>query len=236
MDYVNTSDTKYINISNMKLLSLPLILRFENLQIFSCDGNLLTSIPALPENLKELYCSNNFLEKLPPLNKNLEILYCYKNSLTELPELDKLINLKKIACGYNKLTKLPNLPKNLINLYCHNNKITILPYLPSKLKELSCCNNNLSYLPLLPEKLFFIGCSNNPIYYIINANNSQFIKNNVKKLIKFLTLFYCLKFKKKFNQWLLKSQEKAIKKKYHPSNLISYLDDNSELDQFLENW
>ena len=53
----------------------------------------------------------------------------------------------------------------------------------------------------------------------------------------FLYLYYSLKFKKKFlNLLWVKIREPQIIKKYHPNNLIKKLQEDINLDAFLDNW
>jgi len=49
-------------------------------------------------------------------------------------------------------------------------------------------------------------------------------------------MYYHLKFKKNFIKWLWKSKEKKIIEKYHPKYLLENLEDNTDLDEFLNNW
>jgi hypothetical protein len=52
----------------------------------------------------------------------------------------------------------------------------------------------------------------------------------------FRYIYYCLKFKNKLKKWLLKSSEKQIIKKYHPSKINELLNigiDIDDLDSYL---
>ena len=109
------------------------------------------------------------------------------------------------------MASLPVLPKNLGLLYCYNNKLTSLPFLPKKLKQL----------------LFH----DNPIHEIINKNNINKIKINIKIWNNFRHLYYCLKYKTRF----LKMMESIIKKRYHPSYLYD-LTEEDDLDEKLGEW
>jgi hypothetical protein len=119
--------------------------------------------------------------------------------------------------------------------------------LNKNLEELSCPNNQLTSLPPLNEKLGYLHWDKNPIYYllisIINLDGKLNLKNDLKKLNKILkiinkfrNMYYQLKFKKHFIKWLWKSRERYIAEKYHPKYLLENLDENTDLDEFLNNW
>jgi Leucine-rich repeat (LRR) protein len=119
--YLNSlsEDILDLNISCLRIKSLPNLTRFKNLKTLDCSNNKLNLLPTLPQNLKTLYCSNNKLTLLPTLPQNLKTLNCHNN----------------------KLTLLPTLPQNLKTLYCHNNKLTLLPTLLENLEILGYSNN-----------------------------------------------------------------------------------------------
>ena len=221
--YLNSlpDDTSVIDVSNKGLKNLPDLSRFKN--------------------LIKLDCSVNQLISLPPLNEKLEILCCYNNRLTSIPPLNK--NLKKLDCSSNLyLTSLPPLNENLEHLSCRHNRLTSLPQLNENLEHLDCVDNKLTSLPQLNKFLRYIGFKYNPIYNILsdllyNFNNpytNQILQ--IKKLNKFRSLYYQLKFKKHFIKWLWKSREKQIMEKYHPKYLLENLQENTDLDEFLNNW
>jgi hypothetical protein len=60
------------------------------------------------------------------------------------------------------------------------------------------------------------------------------LKNTVEILNRFKNLYYCLKFKIKFIQWFLRSQEKKIMSKNHPTKIVELLDNVSYWDQCME--
>ena len=191
----------------------------------SIDSRDITVVPDLTrfKKLKELYCGFNKLTSLPTtLPESLEILFCSYNQLTSLPDLKNLKNLKELNCSDNQLNSLPNtLPESLETLYCFDNKLT--------------------YLPNLPEKTIYIYYPNNPIYNILNVdikNNSLFkVKKNIKIVNNFRHLYYSLKLKKQLRKWLWENiREKKIMNKYHPNYLLENLEDNTDLDEFLNNW
>ena len=187
-----------------------------------------TYLNSLPDDTTVINVSNKGLKNLPDLSrfKNLIKLYCSNNQLTSLPPLNK--NLKILYCDINFLTSLPPLNENLEILYCYNNRLTSIPQLNENLKQLYCFYN--------------ISFKYNPIYNILsdllyNFNNpytNQILQ--IKKLNKFRSLYYQLKFKKHFIKWLWKSREKQIEEKYHPKYLLENLDENTDLDEFLNNW
>jgi hypothetical protein len=79
---------------------------------------------------------------------------------------------------------------------------------------------------------------NNPICNILDIDNNSLIevKENIKKLNNIRHFHYSLQFKKQFIKWLWKSREKKIMEKYHPNYLLENLQENTDLDEFLNNW
>jgi len=239
---------KYLNCLNNQLTYLPDLP--STLKQLSCYNNQLTSFPLLPSTLTVLDCHNNQLTSLPPLPSTLKYLNCSDNQLAYLPSVAASTTLKEIWCSDNQLTCLPLLPSKLEILYCHNNKLTCLPLLPSKLEMLNCENNQLRYLPSLPSRLEMFKFYNNSFldYYIkdddcmsMKTYNTQ-LRKEIKIIKKFRELFYTLKYKKKFIDFLwFHVREPKIKNKYHPSNLMKLLEGKEEstldeLDELLEKW
>jgi Leucine-rich repeat (LRR) protein len=170
----------------------------------------------LPEKLTELECNHNLLNYLPKLPETLELLYCY----------------------YNQLTSLPNLPETLQVLYCHINQLTSLPKLPEILKELYCKNNKLTCLPNLPKILYYFIFNNNPIYKIIGDNDLNIVRHEIERINCFRELYYCIKYKNKFREWLwVKVREPLVMKLYNPEYLMNNLkDEETDLDEVLKGW
>lgn len=105
-----------------------------------------------------------------------------------------------------------------------------LPPLNENLQKLYCYNNQLISLQLLNKNLKELYYYNNPINEIINTENITqnigftLINIKIQKLNNFRHLYYCLKFKKQFRNWLwIKVREPFIMKKYHPKYLIKNL-------------
>jgi Leucine-rich repeat (LRR) protein len=135
------------------------------------------------------------------------------------------------------LISLPPLPENLKRLFCNTNKLISLPPLPKKLEILYCFYNQLTSLPPLNEELEELYCENNPISEIINGNNIGVIKKQIQTINNFRHLHYSLKFKKQFRHLLwVKVREPKIMKKYHPDYLLENLQEDADLDAFLDNW
>ena len=246
--YLNSlpEDRRILTIECIGITILPNLSRFKNLKELYCSNNKLTSLPiTLPQSLEILYCSNNKLTSLPDLTTltNLKTFYCNKNKLTSLPTTLPE-SLRTLYCCDNKLTALPDLTRltNLKELNCSDNKLTYLPTtLPESLETLFCSDNKLTYLPILPEKTIYLFYLSNPVYNILNVdirNNSLFkVKKNIKILNNFRYLFYSLKFKKQLRKWLWeKVREKNIMEKYDPNYLLNNLEENTDLDEFLNNW
>jgi hypothetical protein len=83
-------------------------------------------------------------------------------------------------------------------------------------------------------KLKIISYNNNPICEIIG------IKAPIKQLNilnKFRYLYYSLKFKKRFRDWLwVRIREPKIRERYSYDYLVKNLHENTDLDELLENW
>lgn len=198
----------------------------------------------LPDTTTEINVSSRNLTYLPDLSRfyKLEILSCSYNQLTELPPLNP--SLTKLFCSGNRLTRLPPINPNLNTLYCFSNYLTYLPLLNDKLEMLFCTGNKLKSMPLLNDKLEILYFANNPIYDVVafKITNIVHIKKNVQTLHKFKYLFYLLKFKNKFRDWLwVKVREPKIKEYYSPANLLKLLsgideDDYDQFDNVVSNW
>jgi Leucine-rich repeat (LRR) protein len=119
--------------------------------------------------------------------------------------------------------------------------LTLLPTLNVSLEILNCSNNQLTTLPNLNLGLQELYYYNNPIYKIIDGNNLFIVNNKIQILHKFCHLYYSLKFKKQFRDFLWKKiREPQIIQKYHPSYLNKLLIDDAEgtedLDMVLNSW
>jgi Leucine-rich repeat (LRR) protein len=228
----------------------------DSLTYLNCDYNQLTSLTELPKNLIQLRCNYNQLTSLQELPDSLTCLNCHHNQLTSLPELPN--SLKVLNCDYNQLTSLPELPEKLERLDCHYNQLTSLPELPENLIRLECGYNQLTSLPDL-KNMRYIELFGNPIYdYVCSLEmiendyniiegiivdggyDINTIKPNVKILNKFRFLYYSLKFKNKFRDWLWKKvREPKIQQQYHPSRLAELLkhEDIDDIDEEkFNNW
>jgi len=227
-----------IDFNGKDVYYLPNIDRFTNLQHLYCDNNYLISLPRLPESLRILSCLHNKLNSLPPLPSNLKQLYCSYNPLTSLPTLPE--SLQYLYCDNSKIISLPELPSNLLHLYITNNQLTSLPLLPSNLRNLHCSHNKLNSMPTLPETMESFGFLFNPIWQmrLINTNDLIIAKQQIKTLNSFRYLYYSLKYKRQFRNWLwVKVRNPKIMQKYHPNYLIQNLiDENTDLDTVLNNW
>ena len=175
------------------------------------------------------------MTSLPSLNKNLQVLYCHNNNLTSLLCLNE--NLRELNCSDNDLTSLPYLNENLEELYCNNNQLTSLPSLNKNLQILYCWDNQLTSLPYLNKNLHEIHFNNNPICEIIDIEIEKDICNKqIQTLNNFRHLYWCLKFKKQLNKWLWeKIREPKIMKQYHPNYLFKNLQEDTDLNKFLNN-
>lgn len=228
--YLNSlsEDTEVIDVSYKNLTYLPDLSRFKNLKELNCSHNQLTYLPPLNKGLNKLFCEFNYLTYLPILNEELEKLYCSYNQLTSIPILNE--NLKTIKCSYNRLLYLPALNENLKLIDCSQNKLISLPTLNKKIKLFIFYNNQIH--TIIKEFGYRIG------YKIgLYIDDIEVTKKIINTLNNFRYSYYCLKFKRKFRDWLwLKVREIKIRNKYHPKYLLKYLDENNDLDKFLNDW
>jgi hypothetical protein len=92
-----------------------------------------------------------------------------------------------------------------------------------------------------------LDCHNNllPFDHDTNYTKMEYIiemTNKTNIFIRFKELFYTLKYKKLFRDWLwVRIREPKIRNKYHPDNLIKLLKDREkltldELDELDDNW
>ena len=243
-DYLKSlpDNTKYIDISERELTTLPDLSRFTNLTELDCSLNKLTilppliaclknlncsynklmCLPPLPEKLEKLVCSDNLLTVLPSLNKKLVTLWCAGNQLTQLPALNR--DLVTLWCAANQLTKIPNLNPDLLKLWCSDNQLTSLPRLNLKLQSLVCDTNRLTSIPNLTPNLTDVRCFNNPIFKTVSDPKLNIMRRNIQTLNRFKELYYCVKYKTQFRYLLwVKVREPKIQQQYHPDNLTKRL-------------
>jgi len=81
----------------------------------------------------------------------------------------------------------------------------------------------------------------NPVCEVVKDPNRDWItkktKKEIEKLNNFRHLYYCLKFKTRFRDWLwVKVIEPNVMKKYAPSYLVENLHEEADLDDILLNW
>ena len=190
------------------------------------------------------FCIETYILSLP---ENTEIINVTSKQINYLPNLTRFKKLHTLNCSNNQLTFLPSLNENLKILSCHNNQLTELPTLNENLQELYCSNNQLTMLPILNSNLRELYYVNNPIYKVISSSDlfdDLFILNKKLKILhNFCHLYYCLKFKTQFRDFLWKKiREPKIIQKYHPSYLNKLLIDDAEgtedldIDMVLNNW
>ena len=248
-DYLGSlpEDILIINVANKGLTYLPDLSRFTKLRRLYCQANKLTSLPKLNESLAILNCSQNLLTSLPELNKNICSLLCHHNYIVQLPKLNE--ELMELNCSNNKLTSLPKLNEKLVKLNCSNNKLTSLPKLNTNIFLLCCGYNELISLPEINDKMLQFRCEENLISDVLHIKNEWLciaglyreigiIRQKVKIHNRFRLLFYTLKYKKYFRDWLWRIRESKIKERYSPNNLLKLLEDNNEedLDTLLDKW
>ena len=134
-----------LNIGNCKIKTIKGdFYDFKKLNQINISNNKLISLPILPKYLNTLYCSNNQLTSLPKLPDTLNELYCHNNQLTSLPKLPSKLN--KLIIYNNELTSLPKLPASLEQLNIYNNKIEKIPKFKPSINVILCNNPGSSEL------------------------------------------------------------------------------------------
>jgi hypothetical protein len=105
------------------------------------------------------------------------------------------------------------LPVTLKYLFCDNNIFFIFPKLPLSLRLISYYNNDY----IIYNKLYITHDNHE------NYKNDKISYINYTNLIlyKFKFIFYLIKYKHNFHQWLWKSREKKIMIEMHPDNIIN---------------
>ena len=152
---LNTITT--LNCATLGIYNLDGIQYFKSLQSLDCSGNILDTLPELPNTLTYLDCFFNSLIRLPELPNGITNLNCSKNQLQFLPTLP--IQLTDLNCSNNLLDSLPALPSQLYRFECMFNNLTFLPTLPINLFWFRCGFNPITYLPTLPPNLYELGCN-----------------------------------------------------------------------------
>jgi hypothetical protein len=198
-------------------------------------------LESLPNDEAYINLTNYKLTELPDLSRfiNLQWLNCSDNQLTNI-NLNSTTLSALVCCDNNiKNISVNNLP-NLRSLYCSNNQLTFLPQMPN-LESLICQYNQLYFLPEL-QNIEQLSCEGNPIY-MCNRNDDIDQENedeidNLRIMNRFRDLYYSLKFKKQFHNWLWEGVRKPkIEQIYHPSNLIKMINDNPEnWVEVVESW
>jgi Leucine-rich repeat (LRR) protein len=181
----------------------------------------------------------NIQEYLDSLPENITELNLSNKNLTFIPDLTRFTNLTHLYCVNNQLTTLPMLPPTLIRLICYDNQLTCVSVLPSTLKDVRIHNNPLTSLPVLPSVLIILLCYNTRLIDLFDTNiyTTRRIILHSRKLSCFKHLYYSLRFKTRFRDWLYKMvREPQAQKRFHPNYLLTHLTEDADLDHVLENW
>jgi Leucine-rich repeat (LRR) protein len=156
--------------------------------MLSCQNNLLSGLPALPESLTHLSVNNNKIEPAFTFPVNLKELHCILNggwpldvdlpaSLTHMsinffmhPQPSPFAQLRlpaALRCLYVRYSHMRDvplaLPDTLRDLSLITCSLETLPSLPPRLRSLDVSRNRLSSLPPLPPTLQELICTRNII-------------------------------------------------------------------------
>ena len=113
-------------------------------------------------------------------------------------------------------------------IYIMHTNIELLSNLPDNVTHLYICVTTLTEFSVsLPNTLIYLNCSNNPLLELIYPD---FKINTINKINSFRHLYYSLKFKKQFRQWLWKLREKKAIVEMHPDIIVQMLDNGMDID------
>lgn len=130
-----TIDVSFKNISNLTGIQY-----FSSLTYLNCLGNLLVSMPTLPNSIQTLNCMANDIASFPNLPTSLVNLYCGGNELTSLPSLPN--SLQALTCSYNLIKCFPVFPQSITSINISNNPFDCLP------NHISAMSSSLQSMPL----------------------------------------------------------------------------------------
>ena len=198
------------------------------IEYLSIESTEINELPSLSMNLTRLYISRTSLYNLPDYlpNSLLELI------LEDAPNIDRLpplpIELNKLVCVNTSVVELPPLPKHLYILYCWNNGLNTLPQIPRSLKYLRCANNPFSEMPWI--NLLHEG---GPSISQVHIN-----RKNFEIMIRFREMYYAVRLREKFKQWLWRPREREAKELFNPVRLAEFVENvrpehlESALDMF----
>jgi hypothetical protein len=147
------------------------------------------------------------------LHDDIPVINTTNKKLKELPDLSIFKNLKELP----DLSIFKNLNCKLPNLNC---ELTLIQNLNCKLPNLNC-------------KLVKLNCE----LTLTPSVTLYMIREKVNILTKFRFLYYHLKFKSKFINWLWELVRKPkAEKQYHPDNLQTLIDEGGNFEEILEKW
>jgi Leucine-rich repeat (LRR) protein len=196
--------------------------------------NKLEDIDGFPPSLTLCNMSYNQLTFLPPLPATIQQLDCMHNNLVELPA-SLPTSLQRLLCSGNpRLLHLPPLPHNLKWLIVKGCGIVRLPTFPEGLSIFDASNSSVSQMVNIPPSLVQNGglLDRTPIGNIIDFPEAALfserlirVRLNLEKLNRFRELYYTLKYKRQFRQWLwIKVRLPRIERENHPDRLQERLE------------
>ena len=243
--------------NNNKLTSLPKLP--DGLTLLDVRDNDISVMPVLPSFLTTLLISGNkirVVENLPNTISRLNVSYNKIEYIRNLP-----IMLKQFNCSHNnELTHLPKLPEMLNKLQCQYCSLVRLPILPYGIGYVDVCDNPIYIMENLPNLCWreddenyydLIEFRYTPIYnnlFILNIPyntgfGSSYLEQcraRLHKVNRVRELFYALKFKKRFRDWLwLRVRLPKIERVNHPDLLSKYRlpeYEEDDMEEVMENF
>ena len=257
-EYLSTldKDIGFLDLSYMRLESLPDLSRFNKINELNCVGNKLKTL-IIPPSVTILNCSFNQIAEYPTFHDNLEYLLINSNKLQIIDNINP--NLKYLRCNNNLITNI-NIPVNskLDVLICDNNKIDRLPLtdtiksiyinnnnlsgdlviVSNLLTELVLYNNNITSLDIRHTSVENLDITDNPLSNLVINDNLQDLfvdrtklvitnKDLILRLQKIKHRLIILKYKERLLDLLYNVKENKGKLLYHPSRLALMLEINS---------
>lgn len=163
---------------------------------------------------------NQPLETLPwslaSLPRHIEHLHLSALRLTHLPQLPS--NLQQLMCSRCNLSRIPRMPNTMIFLHIWKNPVAMMENIPLSLVGNSKTMQTTPIFQLLtPIEL-------QGTHTLPSLELFEVWRQNLRKLNRFRELYYTLKYKARFWDWLwIKVRLPRIERAHHPDRLRARL-------------
>jgi Leucine Rich repeats (2 copies) len=255
-DLSNFLQLESLDIGHNNIKNVDFIIHLRHLKTFNCSYNQIKSIPehdtienldcyhnkllriGYYKSLKRLDSCINYIHTIEPMN-TLIYLNCDSNYLKIISGFPELRYLTCSNCPIEKIeymehltlidfhtTNVRHIPefKNLTKIISGKH-LFAFPYIVSRPKYLYITNQQM---------LDCIGNSSNKHYIVQNDIDIIVQRSNV--LARMRELRYALKYREPLLNLLWKVRENIAKEKYHPSNLLKFIEENEDWVEVLDNF